>query len=308
MTTSDTIFDRALLQRRKDRAARQQAPGTGLQFLLERSVDDIAWRAGSIQRTFARSAVLGAYRGELSSRLRTLPNVGALVDLEACPALALACPGPVTVADEEALPLADGAFDLLASALSLHFVNDLPGVLAQARRALKPDGLLLVSLLGGETLHELRDALVSAEAELEGGASPRVAPFADVRALGGLLQRAELTLPVVDVDTVRVTYADPLALLRDLRASGATNCLAARRRTPLRRGTLLRALEVYADRFSTAGGRIRATFEIVTLTAWARHDSQQKPLAPGSAAMRLADALGVAEQSAGERSDPRSRA
>jgi SAM-dependent methyltransferase len=198
-------------------------------------------------------------------------------------------------ADEEVLPFRDASLDLIVSGLALQHVNDLPGVLAQARRALKPDGLLLAALLGGSTLNELRSAFLAAEEEIEGGASPRVAPFADVRDLGGLLQRAQLALPVVDADTVTVTYGDPLALMRELRAMGATNVLRARRRAPLRRATLLRAVEIYRERFGLADGRIPATFEILTLTAWAAHASQQRPLQPGSAKARLADALKVPE-------------
>jgi SAM-dependent methyltransferase len=193
------------------------------------------------------------------------------------------------------VPFRDGAFDLVASALSLQLVNDLPGTLIQIRRALKPDGLFLASVLGGATLAELREAFMEAETELEGGVSPRVAPMADIRDYGGLLQRAGLALSVADSDLVTVTYASPLALMHDLRAMGATNVLRERRRTPLRRRTRLRAMELYFERFAGPGGRIRATFEIIHLLGWAPHDSQQKPLKPGSAAARLADALGVPE-------------
>jgi SAM-dependent methyltransferase len=201
--------------------------------------------------------------------------------------------------DEEALPFRHGSLDLVVSALALQCVNDLPGVLVQVRRALKPDGLFLASLLGGSTLEELRTALFLAEEEIEGGASPRIAPFADVRDLGALLQRAEFALPVADAHIVTVTYPDVLALMRELRAMGVANALRARRRTPLRRTTLLRAAEHYADRYGLPDGRIPATFEIVTLTGWAPHESQQQPLRPGSAKMRLADALGTSEQPAG---------
>ena len=180
----------------------------------------------------------------------------------------------------------------------MQWVNDLPGTLIQIRRALKPDGLMIAALMGGRTLFELREAFLLAEAEMEGGASPRVAPFADVRDVGSLLQRAKFALPVTDIDTVNVTYPDPIALMHELRAMGAGNVLMARRRTPLRRATLARAIEIYRHRFGLANGRIPATFEIVTLTGWAPHDSQQKPLAPGSARVRLADALGTREHSA----------
>jgi SAM-dependent methyltransferase len=205
------------------------------------------------------------------------------------------------VADEEALPFRDGSLDLLVSALSLQFVNDLPGTLVQIRRALKPDGLFLAALVGGDTLTELRQAFAAAEAEIEDGISPRVAPFADLRDIGALLQRAGLALPVADADRLTVRYPTPIALMHDLRRMGATNPLAERSRRPLRRKTLRRMLEIYAERFADRDGRVRATFEIIWLSGWAPHESQQKPLAPGSARQRLADALGVKEISAGDK-------
>jgi SAM-dependent methyltransferase len=204
-------------------------------------------------------------------------------------------------ADEEALPFRDGSLDLVATALALQFVNDLPGTLIQIRRALRPDGLLLAALIGGETLSELREAFAAAEAVIEDGISPRVIPFADVREMGTLLQRAGFALPVTDVDRVTVRYATPLALMHDLRRMGATNPMLERSRRPLRRATLRRMMEIYAERFADADGRIRATFEIVWLSGWAPHESQQKPLAPGSARQRLADALGTTEIPAGEK-------
>ncbi len=227
-----------------------------------------------------------------------------MIDMEPARAPLAQCEGPSVQADEEALPFAAESLNLVVSGLALHLVNDLPGVLIQIRRALKPDGLLLAALLGGATLHELRSALLLAEEEVEGGASPRVAPFADVRDLGALLQRAEFALPVADAETVTVTYADPIALMRELRAMGATNALIDRRKQPLRRATLMRAAEIYADRFGLASGRVPATFEIVTLTGWAPHASQQQPLTPGSAKHRLADALRTEERPAGERTGP----
>ena len=171
----------------------------------------------------------------------------------------------------------------------------------QLRRALKPDGLLLASLFGGDTLAELRRALLEAELEEEGGASPRVAPFADLRDLGQLLQRAGFALPVVDSDTIEVTYADPLALMRDLRAMGESNAVAERRRAFTRRATLARAAARYRELFARPDGRIAARFEIVTLTAWAPHASQPQPLAPGSGRTRLAAALGTIEHPAGDK-------
>jgi SAM-dependent methyltransferase len=204
-------------------------------------------------------------------------------------------------ADEEALPFADGSLDLIVSGLSLQAVNDLPGVLVQVRRALKPDGLFLAALFGGETLTELRQSFTVAETELDGGVSPRVAPFADVREMGALLQRAGFALPVTDVDRITVRYSTPFRLLRDLRRMGAANPLAERRRVPLRRAILMRAMEVYAERFADPDGKVRASFDIVWLSGWSPHESQQQPLQPGSAKQRLADALGTTEISAEEK-------
>jgi SAM-dependent methyltransferase len=205
------------------------------------------------------------------------------------------------IADEEALPFGDAAVDLVVSGLGLQFVNDLPGALTQIRRALKPDGLFLAALLGGETLTELRQAFAAAESEIEGGVSPRVAPFADLRQLGALLQRAGFALPVTDVERVTVRYDSAFDLMRDLRRMGATNPLVARRRAPLRRQTLLQMADIYARRFADGDGRIRATFDIVWLAGWAPHPDQQQPLKPGSAKTRLADALGTREISADEK-------
>jgi SAM-dependent methyltransferase len=193
------------------------------------------------------------------------------------------------------LPFAGERFDLVVSLLSLQAVNDLPGALIQIRRALKPDGLFIACLLGGASLTELRQVFMQAEAEIEGGASPRVAPFADVRDLGALLQRAGFALPVTDSEALRVRYPDPIALMADLRAMGLTNPLVDRRRAGLRRATLRRATELYAEHFADPDGRLPATFELVWLSGWAPHESQQKPLRPGSAKLRLADALGVPE-------------
>jgi SAM-dependent methyltransferase len=194
-------------------------------------------------------------------------------------------------AERETLPLQPQSLDLAVSALALQFVNDLPGVLAQIRRALRPDGLLLAAMIGGDTLTELRQSFAAAEAELEGGASPRVAPFADLRDVGALLQRADFALPVTDVDRVVVRYASAFALMADLRRMGATNVLVERRRTPTRRATLLRMAQIYGERFADADGRIRATFDVIWLSGWAPHESQQQPLKPGSAKASLAEAV-----------------
>jgi SAM-dependent methyltransferase len=301
VTADQDIFDRALLVQRRDRVA---AGARAHEFLLARVADDLIERLAAVQRRFPVALDLGAYHGLLGRRLRQVPGVEMVVDAEAALGLLEQCDGPRVQADEEALPFRNQSLDLVVSGLSLHLVNDLPGALVQILRALKPDGLFLAALLGGSTLTELRTALLSAEEELEGGASPRVAPFADVQDLGALLQRARFALPVVDADTVTVTYADPLALMREVRAMGAANALRARRKTPLRRATLMRALALYQERFGLPDGRVPATFEIITLTAWAPHESQQQPLQPGTAKMRLADVLGTVELPAGDEATP----
>jgi NADH dehydrogenase [ubiquinone] 1 alpha subcomplex assembly factor 5 len=242
--------------------------------------------------TYVPSLTENASHGTESAESATI------VSLDPCPAMLTQCAEPKVLADPQALPFAESRFDLVVSGLALHLVNDLPGTLVQIRRCLKPDGLFLGAVLGGATLTELRQAFVAAEAEIDGGASPRVAPFADVRDLGSLLQRAGFALPVVDADVVTVAYATPLHLMRELRAMGASNMLAERRRVPLKRATLLRAAAIYSERFSRPDGRVTATFEIITMTGWCPHESQQKPLQPGSATTRLADALGVPERKA----------
>jgi SAM-dependent methyltransferase len=206
-----------------------------------------------------------------------------------------------SVLSGETLPLEAGSQDLIVSTLLLHLANDPVGQLIQMRQALTPDGLMLAALFGGQTLNELRSSLAEAEVECEGGLSPRVAPMAEIRDLGGLLQRTGFALPVADSERLVVTYATPLHLMRELRAMGETNILAARRRRPMRRATLMRACEIYAEHFGAPDGRVRATFEIVFLTGWAPGPGQPKALRPGSATARLADALGTREMSAGEK-------
>jgi SAM-dependent methyltransferase len=294
---SPVIFDRALLRRRRQRAAKM-GPAT---FLLNRVADDVADRLGAVLRRFELALDLGTPRAALRDALTRAGSVGTVVTADALTPAGATPPAAYVVADEEALPFRDGVFDLVVSALALQFVNDLPGVLVQIRRALKPDGLLLAALVGGETLTELRQSFAAAESEIEGGVSPHVAPFADLRDLGALLQRAGFALPVTDIDRVTVRYASAFALMHDLRRMGATNVLLDRRRTPLRRASLFRMAEIYAERFSDADQKVRATFEIVWLSGWAPHPSQQQPLKPGSAQTRLADALGAKELSAGEK-------
>jgi NADH dehydrogenase [ubiquinone] 1 alpha subcomplex assembly factor 5 len=304
MSTAFHIFDRRLLTRRRDRTAAQLKD---CDFLLQRVANDIVERLSVVRRQFPVVLNLGAYHGLLGWRIRALPDVTMVIDADLSPRLLAQCPGPRLVADEEFLPFREGSLDLVVSGLSLHFVNDLPGTLLQIRRALKPDGLLLAAMLGGRTLSELRHAFFLAEDEVQGGASPRVAPFADVRDLGGLLQRAGFALPVTDTDVFTVIYASPFRLMQELKAMGASNMLVARRRRLMARRTLTRAAEIYVERFGRPDGRVPATFEIITLTGWAPHESQQQPLRPGSARMRLADALGANEISTGVKAGPPER-
>jgi len=289
------VFDRALLRRRRRRA---EALGAAT-FLIDRVAADLGERLSAVLRRFALAVDLGsptdAVRRELAGVVDTVIAVaGALEDVRTHA-------GPRIVADEEALPFAGASLDLVVSALALQSVNDLPGTLVQVRRALKSDGYFLAALLGGDTLTELRQSFAAAEAEIEGGVSPRVASFADARDAGALLQRAGFALPVTDVDRVTVRYASVFDLMADLRRMGATNALVERRRTPLRRATLMRMAETYVARFADADGRVRASFDIVWLAGWAPHPDQPQPLKPGSAQTRLADALGTHEISTGEK-------
>jgi SAM-dependent methyltransferase len=291
MADSMLIFDRALVRRHRDRAA---ALGDRGDFLLAESAARLADRIEDTTRTFDRALDLGCRHGLLARALAQSARVKSLVQCDLSHAMARrarAGGGPTFCADEEALPVAEGVLDLVLSNLALHWTNDLPGALVQIRRALKPDGLLLASVFGGDTLKELRACLIEAETRLMGGAGPRVSPFIDVRDAGALLQRAGFALPVVDADSIVVTYPDILRLMADLRAMGETNALRERTRAPSRRDLFALAGQIYAERFADARGRLVATFQIVTLTAWAPHASQPKALRPGSAAARLADAL-----------------
>jgi SAM-dependent methyltransferase len=274
--------------------------------LMDRVAAELADRLAAIMRRFALAADIGSPTAAVGRALRSSAQVDTLIGVAASDRLGQDA-GPTIRADEEALPFKDAALDLVVSALGLQFVNDLPGTLLQIRRALKPDGLFLAAFLGEATLTELRQAFAAAESEIEGGLSPRVAPFVDVRTLGGLLQRAGFALPVVDRDTLTARYDSAFALMQDLRRMGATNVLIERRRTPLRRATLMRAAEIYAARFADQDRRVRATFDVVWVSGWAPHPDQQQPLRPGSARARLADALGATEISAGEGAPGRRR-
>jgi len=275
------IFDRALMRRRHARAFGQpQFPD----FLYRAAADEIAVRLDLTLHSFEIAVALGAAAVPLARALADSGKFGRV----------LAADRDI-VLDEEALPFAPASLDAVIAGPGLEFLNDLPGTLAQVGRALKPDGLFLAVLFGGDTLSELRASWVAAETEIEGGVSPRVAPFADVRELGGLLQRANLALPVADVDRLTVRYPSGLAVMAELKAMGLANALVARRRRPVTRRLLARAASVYEENFSDPDGKVRATFDLVTLTAWAPAEGQQKPLKPGSAKARLAEALGTTE-------------
>jgi SAM-dependent methyltransferase len=297
VTGPPQIFDRALQRLRRRRALRE----TPVDFLLSHVAQELTERLSVVKRSFHRAADIGTPGPALRAMIRAQGLAGDVIAVDPL-APEFAHDEPLVVAaDEEALPFADGSLDLAVSALALHTANDLPGALAQIRRALKPDGLFLAAMLGGETLTELRQSFAAAEAEIDGGVSPRVAPFADLRDLGALLQRAGFALPVVDTDRLTVRYATVFDLMRDLRGMGATNALVERRRVPLKRATLLRMAEIYAERFSDPDERLRASFDIVWMSGWAPHESQQQPLRPGSAKARLADALKTIELPAGDK-------
>ena len=282
------MSEAAPFDRRAVRAHRARA-GAAHDFLLREVADRLADRLDDVKRGFALGLDLGSHSGELAAALRS--RVPTLVQAESSEVLARGGSGLRVVADEEFQPFAEATFDLVVSALSLHWVNDLPGALLQARRALKPDGLFLSAMLGGETLRELRQCLVEAEATVSGGASPRISPMVDLRDAAGLLQRAGFALPVADLDELTLTYAHPFALMRELRGLGETNALRLRQRGFTRRAVLFEAARLYVERFAEAEGRIPATFQVVWLAGWAPHESQPKPLPRGSGKTPLGDAL-----------------
>jgi NADH dehydrogenase [ubiquinone] 1 alpha subcomplex assembly factor 5 len=292
------VFDRATLRQRRERAAPRWDDHA---FLKREIATRLVERLDDVRRSFGTALDLGCHGDEIATSLAGRTTVQTLVRADLGFGFARAAHGPTVVADEEALPFAPGSFELVLSAMDLHWVNDLPGTLIQIARILKPDGLFLAAMLGGGTLWQLRQALAAAESEVEGGLSPRVSPFADLRDAAGLLQRAGFALPVADSETIEVEYQSPLALMRDLGAMGESNLVAERRRGFSRRATLLRAAEIYGERFALPSGRVAASFEVLFLHGWAPHRSQPKPLKPGSAAHRLAEALGTTEISTGEK-------
>lgn len=298
MSGTPDIFDRRQVRRQRDRAA----PGFAAHdFLIREVAERLTERLDDVTRRFPRALDLGERDGALRRALRRPDGRRGGIewllrcDLSESLLRRDPTPGPRLVADAESLPFAAGSFDLVLSLLDLHWVNDLPGALIQARQALRPDGLFLAALLGGETLSELRAALLAAEAEVRGGASPRVAPKVDVRDAGALMQRAGFALPVVDADTITVTYPDALTLMRELRGMGEGNAVSGRLRRFTRRDVLLRAAALYAEREARPDGRLPCTFQVLYLTGWAPHAAQPRPLRPGSGRASLARVLGAEE-------------
>ena len=292
MPDSPHVFNRRTVRRHRDRAA---AHFFEYDFLFREVAERLLDRLDDVKRSFPLALDLGCHDGTLGRLIEGRGGIETLVQCDLSPAMAERAAangaGPVLAGDEEAQPFAPGTFDLVLSNLSLHWVNDLPGALIQARRALKPDGLFLATLLGGDTLNELRRALTEAELAEEGGASPRVSPMADLRDVGDLLARAGFALPVADCDTLTVSYPTPLKLMGDLRGMGETNAVAERRKTVSRRTTLLEAAARYGLLFEDTDKRVPATFQVFTLTAWAPHPDQPQPLKPGSGTVPLAEAV-----------------
>lgn len=277
MQTPPDLFDHKLLAQRRARAVSFGVEG---EFLHREIADQVSERLEEVNKAFTDIAIVG-------------PKADLWVEML----------GGKAVNDQETLALEEASLDLVIHGLALHWSNDPVGQLVQMRRALKPDGLMITAMFGGQTLNELRTSLAEAETEIEGGLSPRIAPMGEIRDLGGLIQRAGLALPVADSVNLTVTYETPLHLMRDLRAMGETNVMHTRRKKPLRRETLMRAMDIYAEHFAEPDGRIPATFEIVFLTGWAPSETQQKPLRPGSAKARLANALEAPELNAGDKAE-----
>lgn len=293
MDSAPNIFDRPLIASRRLRALTEAEPG--LDFLVNHVAEDIALRLSAVVRRFGTALVIGGPTDAIARAVRDSGKVDRVVRAD------LFAPGLGTdpavdlVIDDERLPIGDDSLDLVVSGLALQWVNDLPGALVQVRRALRPDGLLLASFVGADSLTELRQSFLAAESEVAGGASPRVAPFVDVRDLGALLQRTGFALPVTDLDRLTLRYASPLHLMRELARMGASNPLAERSKSLMGKGLLARAAMRYQDRFADPDGRVRATITLVSMSGWKPHASQQKPLRPGSAKVRLADALKTVE-------------
>jgi NADH dehydrogenase [ubiquinone] 1 alpha subcomplex assembly factor 5 len=296
------VFDRALVRRRRERAV---LTGDKSDFLFAEIAARLADRLSDVKRSFDVGADLGSRGGHMARATLATGRVGRLYAMDPSPTLSARLPVPSVAGDEEALPFADASLDLAVSSLALHWVNDLPGALVQIRRALRPDGLFLAAMFGGETLWELRQVLTEAELAVSGGVSARVSPMADLRDAAGLLQRAGFALPVADRDPLTVSYTDAWALMRELGGMGESNAVRLRANGPLRRAILAEAVQIYQKRHAIGSGRVRASFEVLYISGWAPSATQQQPLRPGQAKTRLADALGVAERSADDIAVPR---
>ncbi|MBN2751481.1 MAG: methyltransferase domain-containing protein [Rhodospirillaceae bacterium] len=268
MQSRPTLFDRSLLRRHRDRAVRGVNPAQSPDFLLHEAAERLLDRLTDILLSFPLAIDLGAHTGQLARLRAGRGNIETLISVEPSAAMAALAPSPTVIADEDALPFSDSCADLILSCMSLHWIDDLPGLLAEAFRVLKPGGLFLASLPGEETLHELRDSLARAELAVDGGISPRISPMLTIKDAGSLLQMAGFIEPVVDRERLTVDYQDPMRLLTDLRAMGETNTLTERRKAPLSRTTLLAALATYRKLYGAPDGRVYATFDLLTLTAW----------------------------------------
>ncbi len=287
------VFDRNLLRHRRERAAHGISQ---YDFLYKEVAERLAERLDLVKREFPLMVSLS---GAPAAHPQARKGTEHIIRMDAAFGMR-----PDIVVDEEFLPLAKGSVDAIVSNLNLHWVNDLPGALLQIKQALKADGMFMAALLGGESLYELRHCLMEAELAVTGGASPRVSPFADSQDVGALMQRAGFALPVVDSDKIVVRYAHPLKLMQDLRGMGASNATYSRLMKPTRRGVLLKAAEIYHDKFADADGAVPATFHVIYAIGWAPDESQQKPLKPGSARNKLAEALKVSEISTDEKAQP----
>ena len=298
-----TIFDTVLLQQRKRRAwqASQKSDTRDGGFLLDRTMQDVRERLDAVERTFDLALDISDDDGRVAQLMAASPRVVAMTRLAGSVDHSEKSDMPTVIGQQERLPAGSHSLNLVTSVLGLQWANDVPGALVQIRKALKPDGLFLGALVGGDTLRELRDVLAREDEEATGGASPKVAPFVDVRDFGSLLQRAGFALPVTDVDSFTVRYGNLFVLMADLRAMGATNVLVNRSRRPWTKARAVRAAELYATHHADPDGRIRATFQVISFSGWAPSDVQQKPLRPGSARTRLADALGTQERPTGEK-------
>lgn len=295
------VFDRQLLRMRRDRAAM----GIGdYDFLLRDVAARLIDRLSLVKRNFPQMLDLGAHHGLLAEMLKSRAGTQNVFASDMSLRFATQNAVPAVVADEEFLPFQQNCMDAIVSNLSLQWVNDLPGALVQIRNTLKPDGLFLAAVLGGESLRELRDSLMQAELAVTGGASPRISPFIDMRDMGALMQRAGFALPVVDSDMITVDYPHALKLMQDLRGMGASNATRNRLMIPTRREVLLEAGKIYQEKFGSITGRVPASFQVIYAIGWKPHESQQKPLKPGTATLRLADALKAEEVDADDKAEP----